>query len=264
MISKIQKNQYFSSFEGDFKVSRNIEMNYLNGSGYEQLYPRTNMSNISDWNSYVYSKAQVDGNISSVNNSLSVQIEEITKKVNQGISGINPWISFKDSIINFSGTSEIKYVDKTIISNFLNPDEDCYVLISIDGTADFVSGEMENGRHTFVLEVGSTFSKWRVFSKNYAPGTVNDFPIKIKINEFICLSIIGSNQYGEIKYLTPLNVERAGGGNNVITTVPFDIASSNLINMQIDSGKVGREEFSWNYDIDVHLKVYKRPGILSH
>ena len=41
-------------------MSKNIEMNYFNGSGYEQLYPRSKMSNISDWNSYVYSKDEIN------------------------------------------------------------------------------------------------------------------------------------------------------------------------------------------------------------
>ena len=62
----------------------NIEMNYFNGSGYDQLYPRTNMSNISDWNSYVYSKNQVDEDISSLNStigSLQSTVSSLNNKV---------------------------------------------------------------------------------------------------------------------------------------------------------------------------------------
>ena len=38
----------------------NIEMNSFNGSSYDQLYPQTLINNISNWNSVIYSKEEID------------------------------------------------------------------------------------------------------------------------------------------------------------------------------------------------------------
>ena len=69
-------------------MSKNIEMNYFNGSGYEQLYPRTNMNNISDWNSYVYSKSQVDSTVSGINQQIS-NINNSVSTIENNISSIS-------------------------------------------------------------------------------------------------------------------------------------------------------------------------------
>ena len=63
MILKVQKNQYFSSFEGDFEVSKNIKMNYFNGEGYEQLYPSTISSLVSINMSYGNNLDEILNNI---------------------------------------------------------------------------------------------------------------------------------------------------------------------------------------------------------
>lgn len=60
----------------------NIEMNSYNGSTYDQLYPRTYLSNILDWTSSIYSKTEVDNLISPINSSVSnidIQCQELTR-----------------------------------------------------------------------------------------------------------------------------------------------------------------------------------------
>lgn len=42
----------------------NIEMNSYNGTMYDVLYPRTLLNNITDWSSNIYSKSEVDSQIS--------------------------------------------------------------------------------------------------------------------------------------------------------------------------------------------------------
>ena len=48
-------------------TNRNIQMNYFNGIDYDVLNPRTTVGNISDWNSAIYSKSEVDSKINTVN-----------------------------------------------------------------------------------------------------------------------------------------------------------------------------------------------------
>ena len=64
-------------------ATRNIEMNYFNGSGYDVLHPSVTMGNVGDWNNYVYSKSEVDGSIGSVNNSLNSNVSEINGKIDE-------------------------------------------------------------------------------------------------------------------------------------------------------------------------------------
>lgn len=53
------KNEDF--LKGELKMSQyNIEMNSFNGSSYDQLYPQTLINNISDWNSVIYSKEEIN------------------------------------------------------------------------------------------------------------------------------------------------------------------------------------------------------------
>lgn len=55
----------------------NIEMNSFNGSTYDQLYPKTLLENVSNWNGSVYSKSEVDSEL----NSVSTQISSLNRTV---------------------------------------------------------------------------------------------------------------------------------------------------------------------------------------
>lgn len=125
-------------------MSKNIEMNYFNGSSYDQLYPNTVMSNVNDWGNYVYSKSEVDGsigsvnsNISSINSNLTKQINTINGKINSGISGLIPWNLFMTKTLDDSG--KINNLNAGVTSfqlfsgNYATYKED--VLITIEGQA---------------------------------------------------------------------------------------------------------------------------------
>ena len=50
----------------------NIEMNSLNSDGnYDVLYPRTLLNNVTDWSNNVYSKSEVDSQVSNLNSTIS-------------------------------------------------------------------------------------------------------------------------------------------------------------------------------------------------
>lgn len=40
-------------------MAKNIEINYNTGNGYEQLWPKTLLGNVMDWNSSIYSKSEI-------------------------------------------------------------------------------------------------------------------------------------------------------------------------------------------------------------
>lgn len=48
---------------------KNIEMNYRNESGYDVLYPESILENIVDWQDSIYSKSEVDGQITTLQSS---------------------------------------------------------------------------------------------------------------------------------------------------------------------------------------------------
>ena len=105
----------------------NIEMNYFDGTEYNILYPKTNMSNINDWNSYVYSKNEVNKNIETIND-----------KINNGIIGICPWTLFKTTNLRVSNQTladndEDTMVGQVISDNYCGNTED--VVITISGNA---------------------------------------------------------------------------------------------------------------------------------
>ena len=49
----------------------NIEMNYKTEAGYEVLYPNILLANVTDWNTSIYSKSEIDSKISTINDSIT-------------------------------------------------------------------------------------------------------------------------------------------------------------------------------------------------
>ena len=133
MIIKIQKNQYFSSFEGDFKVSKNIEMNYFNGNEYEVLYPTvsltntvnslsaTNVSYSNSSTSSIITSNQVQGAIddlfTSVSNGKNLIASAITDK-GVSTSGSSSWDVMAENIRNISTGYQVKIPSFQISDNY--------------------------------------------------------------------------------------------------------------------------------------------------
>lgn len=113
MIIKIQKNQYFSSFEGDFKVSQNIEMNYFNGNEYEVLYPTvslTNTVNSLSASNVSYSNSSTSSIITS--NQVQGAIDELFQSVSNGKNLIASAVT--DKGVSTSGSSSWSVIAENI------------------------------------------------------------------------------------------------------------------------------------------------------
>ena len=52
-------------------MAYNIQMNYYDGSSYQELYPRTLLSNVSDWRNSIYNKTEVDSIKSTLQNNIN-------------------------------------------------------------------------------------------------------------------------------------------------------------------------------------------------
>lgn len=52
-------------------MSKNIEMNYKVSDGYEILYPNILLANVTDWNTSIYSKSEIDSKISTINDDIN-------------------------------------------------------------------------------------------------------------------------------------------------------------------------------------------------
>ena len=77
----------------------NIEMNSFDGSQYNQLYPRTLLNNVTDWNGSIYSKSEVDSELNSVSTNFNSKISTITGQ----ISSLNRTVtSLSNTVSTFS------------------------------------------------------------------------------------------------------------------------------------------------------------------
>lgn len=77
----------------------NIEMNSFDGSQYNQLYPRTLLNNVTDWNGSIYSKSEIDSELNSVSTNFNSKISTITGQ----ISSLNRTVtSLSNTVSTFS------------------------------------------------------------------------------------------------------------------------------------------------------------------
>ena len=231
----------------------NVEMSYFNGSGYDQLYPRSKMSNISDWNSYVYSKSQVDNTVNGINN-----------KLNSGISGINPWVSFYNRTINRSGRINYAGGNSVVYSNFLSPNEDCYIICSITGTISHDNGNFyNNGRGFSASFTLSGIPIWRAtLIGNSSTGEFQ--PVNINVQNKFIGTIMGSPQMeeNEVDYIVPYESDEDYYAR--LSSI-YGIARINqiVLSFELNTDR-SLSGLYYSYDLSVHLQIYKRPGLLAH
>lgn len=156
----------------------NVEMSYFNGSGYDQLYPRSKMSNISDWNSYVYSKSQVDSNISSINGSINTINNNISDIQNDITTISNNYIV--QEIGEYNLTSVITPIFN--INNYL-PEYD-FIIMQVTECSSFDSKRegwcIEINNNQFPIIFNGVFEKYKIVLVNsgYFTGSSYDYPSK--------------------------------------------------------------------------------------
>lgn len=98
----------------------NIEMNSYDGSQYNQLYPRTLLNNVTDWNGSIYSKSEVDSTINSINTKIS-NIQSFVNIGNWSILISNKTVTQNE--INDATTTQV------LGQNWLSPYQDAIIYI---------------------------------------------------------------------------------------------------------------------------------------
>lgn len=157
----------------------NVEMSYFNGSGYDQLYPRSKMSNISDWNSYVYSKSQVDSNISSINGRIDT--------INNTISDMQNDITTISSNYVVQEIGEYNLTSATAslfnIDNYL-PEYD-FIIMQVTECSSFEPGKdgwcIQINYNQIPIIFNGTFEKYKIVLVNtgyFSGGSFEDIPYK--------------------------------------------------------------------------------------
>ena len=110
----------------------NIEMNSYNGTSYDQLYPKTLLENVSDWNNSIYSKEELDSTISNIQNNItSLNNKKFSQLVSTRISisapGTNGTVrlvnninTYKFLLFEFDGTEQMgNYFNFTIFDDIV-------------------------------------------------------------------------------------------------------------------------------------------------
>ena len=96
----------------------NIEMNSFNGSSYDQLYPQTLLSNVSNWNNSIYSKTEVDNIINS-------NIEDVEENLTKQLQ-IPNFVQYQTKRINGTMTSNSHSSSENTIAKQLFPSNTFY------------------------------------------------------------------------------------------------------------------------------------------
>ena len=91
-------------------MAYNIQMNYYDGSNYQELNPKTLLANVSDYNNYLYTKTEVDSIKNTLQDNIDNKIDGINKfSFNTSFSVVSTSattargnVRFADYIYNYS------------------------------------------------------------------------------------------------------------------------------------------------------------------
>lgn len=163
-------------------MSKNIEMNYFNGSGYEALYPQTNLANVFDYSNYLYSKTEVDSKVSilanqinSVNSSLDNRVSNVESELDNIDSTIESQIS---NLNTFSRVSfDVNCSQGSSIYGYINLSKkvvDCSLIV-LDFSKLTALGRDNAYVELFEMDISSPDSisrnKFLIYNILYYPGS---------------------------------------------------------------------------------------------
>ena len=116
----------------------NIEMNTYNGSTYDQLYPKTYLSNVLNWSNTIYSKTEVD-NI--INSNIENAKEDLTEQLQ-----IPNFVQYQTKRINGTITVDSNSSSEDTISKQLFPSNTfyCYEDIIIMASGSIIMEDEKN------------------------------------------------------------------------------------------------------------------------
>ena len=122
----------------------NIQMQYYNGGGYDILYPNIPLSSVSDWNSNIYSKSEVDSTINSINTKIS-NIQSFVNIGNWSILISNKTVAQNE--INDATTTQV------LGQNWLSPYQDAIIYIH-SGSWSYHTLASDSATHYYSISVG--------------------------------------------------------------------------------------------------------------
>lgn len=145
----------------------NIEMNSYDGRQYNQLYPKTSLNNVMDWQNSIYSKTEVDNTFSEVNDKIT-DIETVTSTFG--------FVKAHDTNVNLSNVSR-EGSRQILPGNWANSYEDVILYVTgwsrinydISSGAGYVANSVSiNGVTIFIFRVGYSGSDNLSNIKSYA------------------------------------------------------------------------------------------------
>ena len=243
----------------------NVEMSYFNGSGYDQLRPRTILNNVTDWSNTLYNKTQVDSKI----NTLKSTVDDLSDSIDSINSGkVIPWTSFKSvSIVqnNISIGTSGKTFTTSIPGNYLSDYEDVMLVLkgnySCKVKAENTRGEVQlilnNSTNPYLMgNYSGTHGTYSLSNNNYSNGVCIGlllYTSKMFYNDY--------NPFGNtFSYVTTkiADVDTFDGYHDYTSDL---VKNSQLTLKMVFSGN--NVTFS-NVIINYVLTIYKRPSVLNY
>lgn len=244
----------------------NIEMNYFNGSGYDQLRPRTILNNVTDWSNTLYNKTQVDSKI----NTLKSTVDDLSDSIDNISSGkVIPWTSFKSvSIVqkNLSIGTSGRTFTVSIPGNYRSDYEDVMLVLKGKYSCKVNAG---NFRGEVELTLNDVTQPWLIYDYSKSNGTYS-----LSNNNYsngVCLGLLlytskmsydNSGNFGNSFYYVTTEEADIDRDNKYNDYTPILADNSQLTLKMVFSGN-GVTSFS-NVTINYVLTIYKRPSVLNY
>ena len=235
-------------------MAYNIQMNYYDGSSYQELNPRTLLANVTDWNNSVYSKSEMDTNLQSITTSFTQQLQELDNKISPIISGnIAPWTKFQTKTVTLNRTvANDSYSSTEILfpSNlYALGKEDCILTVSnmkVDVTYT-TTGHLEGNLYISLKKEGDSDGFFLIYSRiRESDYSGTSFTQKIEQKDDIILA----STYGVNTFLN--------GNNGDFTN------DEPLINIDLEN--LAMQKFSYASEIQARYRSlldYNKPIQLS-
>ena len=132
-------------------MAYNIQMNYFDGSSYQELNPRTLLANVVDWRNSIYSKTEIDSELSSVNESIGFLQENLSPIKFVSIVTEAPFSLSQNQYVNLASNIDI--------TNTIG------IAFSLDITA--IAEGFKRNYPTLKLGPSSSNFPWTLISRGY-------------------------------------------------------------------------------------------------
>lgn len=246
-------------------MSRNIEMNYYNGSNYEVLYPSVMMNNIGDWNSKVYSKSEIDSKVSEVNTTVT-NLEDKMTNIHTG--QVIPWVKFKEAtyqdtveLSNTNGESTYSKNEEFLPENYLGSYED--IALGIQGSINIPNsyfwGDVKYNKLDISLRLSGGGREFKFITYTNSSKDGNDS----RSYNYDKANLI----YTLYFYETTMNQHAVISTNNFLGPDSLVWREWLPLNQEIYfyvSANCGNGSSWMDFNYNLTITMYKRPSILTY